>query len=59
MSESIMTPSEAANHYFALEQSDLGAARSFAREYEDSATEADFDSYLHFLDLHYVQAEAA
>jgi hypothetical protein len=48
-----MTPSEAANHYVYL--ATLGnhaEASSFARDYEEHASEEAFDAYLHFIDLH-------
>lgn len=49
-----MTPQEAANLYMALEaaardnptRSNIGAAIRFAHEYEDSANEDDYETYL-------------
>lgn len=47
-----MDPLEAANHFLYLDQSGApGEAASFARTYEDRATEAEFDAYLRFLDI--------
>lgn len=47
-----MDPLEAANHFLYLDASGApGEAASFARSYENSASEADFDAYLRFLDI--------
>lgn len=56
-----MHPAHAARQYLALAASDkingtFGAA-AFARDYEDSATERDFDAYLSALEV--ALAEAA
>ena len=50
-----MTALEAANHYVYLASAGnpLAEAASFARDYEEHASEEDFDAYLRFIDLHY------
>lgn len=56
-----MTPYEAANHYIFLSDTAApGVAASFAREYEDSASDADFNTYLRAYELHFAnEVEAA
>ena len=47
-----MDPTEAANHYLYLDATaPIGVAASFAREYEDKASEDEFDAFLSALDL--------
>lgn len=50
---------DAANEYLIIEASDPAAAASFARNYEERASSEDFDAYLDFLDLAYLNVEAA
>lgn len=51
---------DAAMEFLTLEaQGAPGAAASFARDFEERATAAEFDAYLHFLDLAAMNAEAA
>lgn len=41
-----MTPKEAAEHYHKLSESEPHKAPSFARSYEDKASESEYDEYL-------------
>jgi hypothetical protein len=50
-----MTSREAALEYHRLDLEGAGAT-SFARSFEDSASESDFDEYLRVLDLVYGEA---
>jgi len=50
-----MTGREAALEYHRLDV-EGGPSASFARSFEDGATEADFDEYLRVLDLVYATA---
>jgi len=51
---------DAANEYLQLEASGaFGEAASFARAFEEKASPAEFDAYLNFLDLAYLNVEAA
>ena len=50
-----MTPTEAAKHYFTLQnQGAVSEAIGFAMTYEDTATGSDFDAYLAELDTYLV-----
>jgi hypothetical protein len=53
-----MTSREAALEYHRLDVEGVAGA-SFARTYEDGASEADFDEYLRVLDLVYGETAAA
>lgn len=51
---------DAAMEFLTLEAAGVpGAAASFARNFEERATAAEFDAYLHFLDLEAMNSEAA
>jgi hypothetical protein len=55
-----MDPAYAARWYLALAARDevngTSEAVAFARDYEDSATEADFDAYLNAIEASYAEA---